>query len=313
VRAGAPALVLSLLIAAAAEAQESEKEPPPGWRVEPFAIENRSADFRLALQGYVQADFRSFPDWPSGEDGAGLHADGFEWRRIRIGVDGRWKELSWQLDVDPASQDIREGKALRDAWVSLRLTRSLQVRAGHMKLPVSYELLVSNAKTDFTERAAVVEAIAPNRDWGVMLYGQVRRVLEYQAGVFAGDGSQSQNRAGTTGAGRLVLKAARWLDVGASYAQGGVTADPVDAEVEASPKGFSGWTESGFRFFPPPFVDGRRVRWGVDARIQKGPAALWAEFLEGRERRHGQGPSFEDLPELRGDGWSVNAWWLVTG
>jgi phosphate-selective porin len=92
-----------------------------------------------------------------------------------------------------------------------------------------------------------------------------------------------------------------------------VTAAPAGADVEASPKGFSGWTESGFRFFPPAFVDGRRVRWGADARIQTGPAALWGEFLEGRERRRGQGPNFEDLPELRGDGWSVNATWLVTG
>jgi phosphate-selective porin OprO and OprP len=319
VRAGRPALVLSVLLVVApapgkqAAAQEKKKEPPPGWQARPFAIEKPSADFRLALQGYVQADFRSFPDWPSGEDSASLHADELEWRRVRVGVDGRWKRVSWQFEVDPASTEIREGKELRDAWMGLRIVRALQVRGGHMKLPVSFERLVSNAKTDFLERSAVVEAIAPTRDWGVMLHGEVGRVLEYQAGLFDGDGSQSSNRAGTTGAGRLVFKPARWLDLGGSYAQGEVRADPVGEELEANPKGFSGWSESGFRFFPPLFVEGRRLRWGADAHVQAGPAALWGEFLEGREQRRGQGPNFEALPELRGDGWSVTATWLVTG
>ncbi len=311
-RAGSPALVLSVLLATTVAAQE-QKEPPPGWQAKPFSIANPSADFRLALQGYVQADFRSFPDWPSVDEESGriLHADEFEWRRVRVGIEGRWKRFTLEVSVDPAAAEIREGKELRDAWLGLRLTRALQVRGGHMKLPVSPERLTSNAKTDFLERAAVVEAISPTRDWGVMLHGEIGRVLEYGAGVF--DGSQNPDRAGTTAAARLILKPARWLDLGGSYAQGDVAADPVGGELDPRPKGFSGRTESGFRFFPPVFVDGRRLRWGADARIQAGPAALWGEFLEGRERRRGQGPTLEDLPDLRGDGWSVSATWLVTG
>jgi len=319
-RAGSPALVLLILLAVTAAGQEKKasvqqkrNEPPPGWQVKPFSIENPSSDFRLALQGYVQADFRSFPDWPSDEEDGGRHADEFEWRRIRIGIDGRWKRLTFQVDVNPASREIREGKELRDAWLGLRLAKALQVRGGHMKLPVSPERLTSNAKTDFLERAAVVEALAPTRDWGVMLHGEIGRFLEYQAGVFEGDGSQSPDRAGTTAAARLVLRPARWLDLGGSYAQGEVRAEPVGGELDPTPKGFSGWSESGFRFYQPVFVDGRRLRWGADARIQAGPAAVWGEFLEGREQRRSQGPTLEDLPELRGDGWSLTATWLVTG
>jgi phosphate-selective porin len=312
VRAGALALSAAcLLLAPAAGAQEKKKADPPGWQVKPFSIENPSAGFRLALQGYVQADFRSFPEWPpDAEDGTSLHADEFEWRRFRIGLEGEWKRLTFEVDVDPV---FEEGGELKDAWVSLRLARALQVRGGHMKLPVSPERLTSPSKTDFVERAAVVEEIAPIRDWGVTLHGEIGRFVEYQAGVFEGDGSKRDERAGTTAAARLVLKPARWLDLAGSFSQGGVEAAPVGDDLDPEPKGFSGRSASGYRFFPPVFVDGRRVRWGADARIQTGPVALWGEFLEGREERRGQGPTLEDLPEVRGHGWSVTATWLVTG
>jgi len=311
-RARIPALVAAgLLLAAAAGAQEKKKSPPPGWQVKPFSIENPSADFRLALQGYVQADFRSFPEWPSADEESGaLHADEFEWRRLRVGLEGRWKRLTFEVDVDPA---FEEGDQLKDAWLSLRLAKAFQVRGGHMKLPVSPERLTSPSKTDFVERAAVVEAIAPVRDWGVMLHGEIGRFLEYQGGVFEGDGSSRDDRAGTTASARLVLKPARWLDLGGSFSQGDVEAAPGGGTLDPEPKGFSGRSASGFRFFPPVFVEGRRLRWGADARIEAGPVALWGEFLEGREQRRGQGPTFEDLPDVRGDGWSLTATWLVTG
>jgi phosphate-selective porin OprO and OprP len=312
VRAGALALLAaSLLLAPAAGAQEKKKSPPPGWQVKPFAIENPSAGFRLALRGYVQADFRSFPEWPAGdEDGSSLHADEFEWRRLRIGLEGEWKRLSFEVDVDPV---FEEGGELKDAWVSLRLAKALQIRGGHMKLPLSPERLTSPAKTDFVERAAVVEAIAPNRDWGVTLHGEIGRFVEYQAGVFEGDGTERDERAGTTAAARLVLKPARWLDLAGSFSQGDVEAAPAGGTLDPEPRGLSGRSVSGYRFFPPVFVEGRRQRWGADARIQTGPVSLWGEFLEGREQRRGQGPTLEDLPDVRGDGWSVTATWLVTG
>ena len=60
-------------------------------------------------------------------------------------------------------------------------------------------------------------------------------------------------------------------------------------------------------------MNGRRLRWGADARLQKGPVSLWGEFLEATEERKGQGPSLEDLPDVRGRGWSTTSTWLVTG
>jgi phosphate-selective porin len=94
---------------------------------------------------------------------------------------------------------------------------------------------------------------------------------------------------------------------------GDVVADPAGPALDPEPKGLRGRSATGFRFFPPLFVDGRRVRWGADARVQSGPFSVWGEYLQAREERLGQGPTLEDLPDVRGDGWSVSATWLLTG
>jgi phosphate-selective porin OprO and OprP len=304
--------VASALAPSGARALEKKKvPPPPGWEVKAFSLEKPSAGFRIALKGYVQADFRSYQDWTAEDaDGNSSLPDEFEWRRARIGFEGGWKRLSFEATADPA---FDKGDELKDTWVGLRLTRALQVRGGYMKVPVSPEFLTSPAKTDFVERSVAVDSLGANRDWGALVHGEISRAVEYQAGVFAGDARASDGRAGTTAAARLVLKPTRSLDLGGSFSQGDVQASPVGPDLDPEPKGLSGKSVSGDLFFPSVFVNGRRLRWGADARVQAGPFSLWGEFLESREQRKGQGPTLQDLPDVRGDGWSVNATWLVTG
>ncbi len=306
------AFVASALMVPGAGAQEKKKPaPPPGWQAKPFSLENPSASFKINLKGYIQADFRSFQDWTAGDDDTGdLRADEFEWRRARIGFEGEWKRLSFEATADPA---FDKGDVLKDTWVGLRLTRAIRVRGGYIKVPVTQEFLISPAKTDFPERSVAVDSLGTNRDWGGLLYGEISRAVEYQAGVFVGDARASDGRAETTAAARLVLKPARWLDLGGSFSQGDVQADPAGPGLGPQPKGLSGTSVTGYRFFPPVFVNGRRLRWGADARAQAGPVSLWGEYLQTHEQREGQGPTLEDLPDVRGDGWSATATWLVTG
>jgi phosphate-selective porin len=305
-------LVASALAASGARAQGKKRaEPLPGWEVKPFSLENPSAGFKIALKGYVQADFRSFEDWTAGdEDSSNLRADEFEWRRLRIGVEGEWRRLSFEFAVSP---EFDEDDELKTTSIGVRLAKPFQIRGGHLKLPVSPEWLTSASKTDFVERSSAVDSLGPSRDWGVVLEGEIARAAEYQAGVFEGDGRTHDDRARTTAAARLVLKPASWLHLGGSFSQGDVTANAAGPGLHPEPKGLEGTSVTGFVFFPPVFVDGRRLRWGADARIRAGPASLWGEFLERREQRKGQGPTREDLPDVRGDGWSANVTWLVTG
>jgi phosphate-selective porin len=312
----APLALLFAVVAAAAAAEEPKpatpsKPPAEGWKREGFELSNPSADFKIRLSGYLQADFRSYLDWQVG-DGTDdtLRYDESEWRRLRIGIEGEWHRLSFEFDVDPA---FDEGDELKNAYLGIRLSREVQLRGGHMKLPVSPEFLTSASKTDFVERAALVTSLGLGRDWGGLVEGELGKVLEYSAGVFEGDMRTSQNRAETTAVGRLVLKPSSWLDLGGSYSQGDVVAEPETPGFDTSPKGLDGTSGTGYRFFPSVYVNGRRQRWGADARLQGGPVALWGEFLEAREERKGQGPTLEDLPDVRGRGWSVTGTWLVTG
>jgi phosphate-selective porin OprO/OprP len=311
-------VALAVLLACPAGAWAQQKapakpkaKPPEGWTVEPFSLSNKRAGFKLALTGYVQADFREFLDWQVG-DGSDpdARADDFEWRRLRIGLEGEWRRLDFEFDADPA---FDEGDELKDARIGLRIADQLRLDGGHMKLPVSPEWLTSASRTDFIERAVVVNALAPGRDWGGLAGGELGKVLEWSAGVFQGDSRSSSRRSGTTGAGRLVLRPATWLALGGSFSQGDVTAAPAGGDLDPSPKGLEGTSGTGYEFFPGVFVNGQRRRWGADARIQGGPVAVWGEFLEAREQRKGQGPVLEDLPDVYGRGWSATATWVVTG
>ena len=111
-----------------------KQKPVPGWTAEPFTIRNDAADFRLGLTGYVQADFRSYHDWTVAEPD--LRGPDAEWRRLRFGIDGRYKRLSFEVDF-AALFDAKE--ELKDAWAELRIARALRIRGGHLKVPVSPE------------------------------------------------------------------------------------------------------------------------------------------------------------------------------
>ena len=273
------AFVASALAASGARcADEKVKlEPPPGWQAKPFSLEKPSAGFKIALKGYVQADFSSYQDWTAEDaDGASSLPPEFEWQRARIGLEGKWRRLSFEVDVDPA---FDKGDELKDAWIGLRLSKALQFRGGNVKVPVSPEFLVSPAKTDFVERAAVVDSIGPARDWGALVHGEISRVVEYQAGVFAGDDRSSDLRAATTGAGRVVLKPAPWLDLGGSFSQGDVQADAAGPGLDPEPKGLAGTSVSrlpilslGVRERATP-SDAERTRGSTRGRSRSGASS----------------------------------------
>jgi phosphate-selective porin OprO/OprP len=294
------------LVGAEARAEEGGPASPPGWRVSPLELDKPSAGFRLRLKGYMQTDFRSFRGWTVVGDGPGRsRADPFEWRRLRIGFEAEWKRLSFDLAVDPA---FDRGDRLKDGTIGLRVGPRLRLLAGYVKLPVSPEFLSSPSKDDTVERAAAVDGFAPGRDWGALLRHDGRRV-EYQLGVFAGDGRGRASRAGTTAAGRLVLKPLRWLDAGASLSGGDVRAATAGPGGEPEPNGLSGRSLTGFSVAPAAFVDGRRLRWGTDLRLHSGPLSVWGELLHAREPEAAAG----GRADIREEGWSATATWLVTG
>jgi phosphate-selective porin len=279
------------------------------WKLGPDVGISKGS-FRLDLTGYVQGDLRYFSDWEVNEtEAGGLRHDEAELRRLRVGVDVAWGRLVLQAQADP-HEDGRS--VLKDAYAELRFGKAFRLRGGHFKVPVSPEFLTSAARTDFVERTMLASELGPGRDLGVMIHGEVER-LQYQVGVFGGDGWFHTSRAETTAAARLVVTPVKGLTLGASASVGEVRADPAVSGVTLTPRGLKGLSPTGYEFFVPHFVDGRRLRVDLEAAFSRGPVSLKAEGLSVREQRRGQSSTLTDMPDVQGDGWAVSAWGLLRG
>lgn len=255
-------------------------------------------EFELTPTGYVQLDWRSYPDWNIPPGTGRLNRDTFEVRRVRLGLDGRWRRLSYEVSVDP--QDDADGVAVKDAYGQFRFTRALRLRAGQFKLPGSREYGTSGRTTDFLERSPFADVAAAGRDLGGMVVGDIGS-LEYEAGVFVGDGNGRSSRGETTGAGRVQFTAARVLEVGGSFSAGRTEA--IDDE---DPQGIVGRAASGYRFFDPVYVNGWRMRAGGDLAWERGPWRVAGEYLRTTDQRAEQGLDFEDLPDVVSNGWMLS-------
>jgi hypothetical protein len=281
-----------------------------------LSLSNKPAEFHVDLKGYVQFDFRHFEDDFALIKPGDLNSTSETPRRLRIGLEGEWKKLGFQIEMDPHDTcwiwddpcTAGNPEHMKDAYLEYTFSKTLVLRAGNFKLPISHELLTSEAKVDFVERAMAPNRLGPNLDWGVEAYGDFHKKWGYLLGVFAGDGRVDIERAGTTGAARLTFSPTKGLQLAGSFTEGTVTAEPFSANNNTpNPLSPSGKGPSGFSFFPRHFVQGHRIRYGADATYYRGKAGLKAEYIGNRQQRLGQGQTCQpsggtfvcnDLPDL---------------
>ena len=94
--------------------------------------------------------------------------DGFRARSARLRLDGQAEGISYVVQTDFASSS-----PLLDAFVQIPLADRLRLRGGLFKTPYSAELLSPRPRIRFAERARVVNALAPARQAGVQLSGDL--------------------------------------------------------------------------------------------------------------------------------------------
>jgi phosphate-selective porin len=271
--------------------------PRPARGQEAERVREIEPVFELAPSGYIQLDWRSYPDWAVTPGSGRLEYDTFEVRRLRAGIDGRWRRVAFEVALDPLDLD---GTLVKDAYAQMRVTSALRVRAGQFKVPGGRDYQTSARNLDFLERSALASSLAAGRDLGLMVTGDLTKAVEYRAGLFAGDGNGRVGRAGATGAGRVSWTGIDALEVGASLSVG-----RTSSSDDEPPTGLEGRTASGYRFFERVYVRGQRLRAGADARWEAGRWDITAEWLRTRDERIEQGQEFEDLPAALGTGWSV--------
>ena len=287
---------------------KKDKTEPEGWHRSGFGF--ASGNSKIELEGYIQEDFRRFSWAPKGGTVANLAAER-ELKRLRIGVTGNLDKLTFEFQADPRTSQA-PGR-LKDVTLGYKFAKGANLLAGHFKPSFSQEFLTSAGKTDFVDRTMISHELGADRDWGVGLSGEIGKFL-YSVGGFGGDGNARTQRSKSSGAGRLRYQPIKGFLISVNMMQGNVEPDPIAPDgTQPSAKSARGQTPTGFKFFDRVHVKGVRRRSGSDLSYSRGPFRLQAEYIQNQEQRKGQGSTGQDIPDVRGSGWSAQASYVLTG
>jgi phosphate-selective porin OprO/OprP len=137
----------------------------------------------LQINGQVQADYVAFGQDPVSVASVGDLQDAGDFRRTRIGAQGKAFEVYYyQFGVDFS---LAPNPSLLDNYIEHRELPLLQrARIGHYFEPFSLERVTQNRSNTFMERS-LVDTFAPARNLGAMTYGfnEAERVT-WQIGTF---------------------------------------------------------------------------------------------------------------------------------
>lgn len=116
---------------------------------------------------------------------AGTGNNGYSIGNARVQVYGEIDQsFGYQLQAN-----FVKNPAVLDANIYYHITPEVSIQAGLFKSPFSGEFLMGAAALDFVNRSTVVNQLAPNRQIGFQLGGDVSDGrLRYRAGIFNGNG-----------------------------------------------------------------------------------------------------------------------------
>jgi phosphate-selective porin OprO/OprP len=248
------------------------------WAADGFTIESGDGESRLRITAYAQADGRFFLGQA---EEAGV--DTFLLRRVRPILQAT---LARRFDV-AIVPDFGGGQAvLQDAYVDARFAPAFRLRAGKFKAPFGLERLQSASNLLFVERA-LPTSIAPNRDVGIQVHGEVARgILAYAVAVQDGVPDGGSIDADTNDGKDVVLR---------------LFALPLQRRTHGPHLGLGLAVSSGTQQGPAPSyrtpaqqpfftyaagvaAGGQRRRISPQAYVYAGPFGLIAEYARSRQR-----------------------------
>ena len=294
-------------LAAPAAAQTDGRFPPPSLRI--------GDDFRVDLRVRLHADMRGLDADPV------VAGEKFVFRRARVALEGRvFRDVEYELDAD-----LRDTvRPWRDVYVNYRRYPAAEIQAGRFKVPFGLDQLTSVFNNSFVSRSLIGSQIAPGRDRGVMVHGQLAdEVVAYQTGWFHHDGDNArfsedlpQNEfepAPIDGSWAGRVEVLPWRKSRGLRRTVQLGANLTAGTVGDGLFGLRGRTVGGFAFFDPVYVRGHRIRRGLDVRWMPGPFSVQAEYNRATDQRNGQGLNDVDLSDVVAQGWYLAGTWVVTG
>jgi len=344
------------------EAAVAEKKAAPVVKASSSGFSFGSADGKneIKFRGVLQADHRHYSDGANDVRGrtdqrAGdLNSDGFHdaensslLRRVRPTIEGK---VAGKYGFRFTPEFAGGSASAVDAYVEANLNPAFNVRAGKFKSFVGLERLQSGSDIKFIERSYVTNAILPNRDLGVALYGDVlNKKLNYAVGIVNGVADAGNISTGTEFNGEREYTARLFTNpfsdsdsalAGLGFGIGGTWTDftgeknlnftdttSADATRNGLPSYVTEGQQTFFRYTSNAVADGKRTRWSPQANYYYGPFGVIAEYARvsqdvslangGSPAGGGAGSNSAftagTKKNLKHDAWDIGVSYLLTG
>jgi phosphate-selective porin OprO/OprP len=271
-----------------------------------FAIQSANGDFRLQIGLLAQADGRF-----ALQDSEQQVVDTFAFRRLRPYLRGRLaRRFEFYFNPDFAGGVL----VVQDAYVDTIFTPAFRIRAGKGKTPFGLERLHSASNLLFFNRA-LPTALAPNRDLGIQVLGDISGVVSYSAGVMNGvpDGgsADSDTNDGKDVSGRFIVRPFNKITTsplrGLGLAISGSSGDQDGAG--ALPTFRTQSLEQVYFSYSGAPADGLRTRYSPQAFYYYKAFGGFAEYV------HTKTPIRKGLvrEEIAHDAWQVAGSFVLTG
>jgi phosphate-selective porin OprO and OprP len=324
-----------------------------------FSFGSPDGKNEIKLRGLLQADHRHYSDGASdvrdrSRNRAGYldPTTGFKdaensslLRRVRPTIEGK---VGGKYGFRFTPEFAGGSASVVDAYAEATLNPAFNIRAGKFKSSVGLERLQGGGDIKFIERSYVTNAILPNRDLGISVYGDVLdKKLNYNVGIVNGVADGGNISTGTEYNGEREYTArlftTPFLDsanalsglgfgIGATYTDfnGEQNLNFTDTTAsDATRNGLPSYVTNGqqtfFRYGANAIADGKRFRVSPQASYYSGPFGLITEYarvdqdvsLVGRLAGNTDNTAQPFLPgtkkKLTHDAWQIAASYLITG
>jgi len=143
----------------------------------PLYVQQRGPELKLVLGGFIQVNAEGGDAFAfNGNFGQTAINDRFRLRRARINLTGDFAEqFDFKMEGDFATSDglsnNRLGFEATDIWINWHQFAAAQIKAGQYKAPFGLEQLTPDTTLYTIERSLPTNAITPERQIGVQLWG----------------------------------------------------------------------------------------------------------------------------------------------
>jgi phosphate-selective porin OprO/OprP len=305
-------------IAKSEEKGSSKGNPIYGGFKDGLTFEDGTGNWKLQLNGRVQADYRNFSpdDWK---------ADTFSIRRARLGGTFSFlKDFAVRVEGEYANtNDGSKGTtALTYGYLDFTRWSGAKIRAGQFKPFFGLERAQSTNFTDFSELSLATNngsIFNSTYDRGLMVYGDPLPWLNYNTYVVNGTGQNNDDVKDSKDIGvRVNANFAKFTGNKNLVLHAGTSASKGSIDFSSSTKSIKQVTEgNGVEFFNVGSLINTtsttdRSRVGLEGAVSYGPVKLQAEYIkanfEGRQGV-GLGNAFDNDIKT----WYADVNWLVTG